>query len=155
MPMAELKSNGWVYVWKTCSLQGSHGADLNTSEIVETGQLEGCHDLYAAMHLGVRIGKRVPSVIRILTIVCHHALQNLQLRVCAPNARRRMFVPFGIGTTYSQSTLSDPSLSILLKPIWQSLDDFLTSQVDVFASLDTRCADLYPKQFFLLVTRSE
>ena len=69
MPVAELKSNGWAYVWKTCSLQGSHGGDLKTSEIVETGQLEGCHDLYAAMHLGVRIKKRVPSVMRIVTIL--------------------------------------------------------------------------------------
>ena len=74
MPVAELKSNGWAYVWKTCSLQGSqslawHGGNLKTSEIVETGQLEGCHDLYAAVHLGVRIGKRAPSVMRIVTIL--------------------------------------------------------------------------------------
>ena len=50
----------WVaYTWKICNLQGSHTFDegnLKVSEIVKTGQLEGCHHLSIAMHLEVRIG---------------------------------------------------------------------------------------------------
>ena len=70
-------------------------------------------------------------------------------------ARRWMIVPLGIGTTYSRSTLSALSLSIQLEPIWQSLEDFLTSQVDVFASLDARCADLHPEEFSPVETQAE
>ena len=64
-------------------------------------------------------------------------------------------MPFGIGATYSRSTLSDPSLSMQLEPIWQSLEDFLPSQVDVFASLDTTCADLHLKNFSPFGTQAE
>ena len=50
----------WVaYTWKICNLQGSHTFDegnVKNSEIVKTGQLEGCHHLFVAMHVEVRIG---------------------------------------------------------------------------------------------------
>ena len=48
-----------------------------------------------------------------------------------------------------------PAYQFKLEAIWQSSDDFLTSQVDVFASLDTRCADLYPNKFFPSGTQVE
>ena len=50
----------WVaYTWKICHLQGSRTfgeGNLKTSEVVKTGQLMGCHHLFVAMHLEVRIG---------------------------------------------------------------------------------------------------